>query len=62
LEPLAEKILQALSKSHRFFAEILEPFRSEEFARIARAIGMLSEQGKIGQDEEGKYQLVERNS
>jgi 2,5-furandicarboxylate decarboxylase 1 len=55
---LAGKILQALSKAHRFFAEILDLLGAEEFGAIARAIGRLSREGKIGQDAEGKYQLV----
>ena len=57
IEPLAQRILEALSKSHRFFAEILDLFRSEEFGMIARAIGWLSQEGKISQDGEGRYQL-----
>ncbi len=57
-EAPAEKILSALSKSHKFFAEILDLFRDEEFGAIARTIGRLSQEGKIAQDAEGKYQLV----
>ena len=56
VEELAEKILQALSGSHRFFAEILELFPREGFGGIARAVGRLSQEGKITQDGEGKYQ------
>ena len=56
LEELAEKILKALAKSHRFFAEILELFPDEGYGRIARAVGRLSQEGKITQDGEGKYQ------
>ncbi len=59
LEELAEKILQALSKSHSFFAEILQRFPREDFGRIARAIGWLQQNGKISQDGEGRYQLAE---
>jgi 2,5-furandicarboxylate decarboxylase 1 len=56
VEVLAEEILKTLSKSHRFFAEILELFPGEEFGRVARAIGWLAEKEKITQDGEGRYQ------
>lgn len=52
----AEKIVKALSRSHRFFAEILELFASEDYGRIARAIGLLNQKAKITQDGKGKYQ------
>lgn len=58
VEALAEKILKALAKSHRFFAEILELFPKESYGRIAQAIGKLNQQGKITEDGEGKYQLT----
>ncbi len=57
LEAFAEKILNELSKSHRFFGEILDLFPDEEYGRIARAIGWLNQKDKITQDGEGKYQL-----
>ena len=57
LQALAEKILGELSKSRRFFAEILGLFPEEEYGAIARAIGILNEAGKITQDKEGKCQL-----
>jgi 2,5-furandicarboxylate decarboxylase 1 len=57
-EPLADRIVQALSRSHKFYAEILELFRNEEFSDITRAVGALSREGKIAQDAEGKYQLA----
>jgi 2,5-furandicarboxylate decarboxylase 1 len=57
-EPLADRILKALSKSHRFYAEILGLFPREDFGAIARAIGELTSAGKITQDGDGKYQLV----
>lgn len=56
VEALAEKILKALSGSHRFFAEILDLFPNEDFGRIARAVGSLNQQGRVTQDGEGKYQ------
>jgi 2,5-furandicarboxylate decarboxylase 1 len=58
-EPLEDRIIQALSKSHKFYAEILDLFHRDEFAEIARTVGRLSQEGKITQDGEGKYQLVE---
>jgi 2,5-furandicarboxylate decarboxylase 1 len=58
VEVLANKILSALSSSHRFFGEILELFPGKDFGRLARAIGWLQQSGKITQDGEGKYQLV----
>ena len=51
-----QKILDSLSKSHRFFAEILGLFPREDFGAIARAIGELTSAGKITQDSDGKYQ------
>src|SRR5581483_2761880 len=55
---LEERLLTALAKSHAFFAEILETFRSEEFGDIAAAIGKLNREKKIAQDAEGKYYAV----
>jgi len=51
------KVLAALSKSHGFFAELLEVFPEEDYRTIARAVGELHREGKIMQDGEGKYQL-----
>lgn len=58
VEELADKILKALSRSPRFFAEMVELFPKEEFRRLARAIGLLNQKGKITQDGEGRYQLA----
>ena len=58
LEVLVEKIMKALSKSHRFFGDILDLFPDEAYGRIARAVGWLNEKARITQDTEGKYQLV----
>ena len=57
LEELTEKILKALSKSPKFFAEILDLFPREGYGKIARVIGSLHQEDKITQDGEGKYQL-----
>ena len=57
-EPLEKRILQALSKSHKFYAEILDLFRRDDFGEIARSVGRLCREGKIAQDGDGKYQLV----
>ncbi|MFQ5903277.1 MAG: UbiD family decarboxylase, partial [Candidatus Binatia bacterium] len=57
LEALAGKVLKVLSRSHRFFAELLELFPGEDYGKIARAIGLLNRKDKITQDGEGKYQL-----
>src|SRR5262249_4929582 len=56
--PLEERLLKALAKSHAFFAEILETFRSEEFGDVAAAVGKLNREKKIAQDAEGKYYAV----
>ncbi|MCH8055639.1 MAG: UbiD family decarboxylase [Deltaproteobacteria bacterium] len=55
---LGRQILKVLSKSNRFFAELLDLFPDEKYGRIARAIGWLNEKARITQDTEGKYQLV----
>jgi 2,5-furandicarboxylate decarboxylase 1 len=58
-KPLTERIMGVLSKSHKFYAEILDLFPGEEFVEIARTVGRLSQERKITQDGEGRYQLVE---
>ncbi len=60
LETALEKILKALEKSHRFFAELLQLFPKADYRTIATAVGQLHQEGKIVQDAEGKYQA--RNS
>src|SRR5215475_7739618 len=54
---MAEKILAALKKSHRFFPDLLALFAKEDYRTIAMVVGYLHEQGKITQDGEGKYQI-----
>jgi 2,5-furandicarboxylate decarboxylase 1 len=58
MDATAEQILGALEKSHHFFADLLALFPNAEYRTIASAVGRLQEQGKIQQDQEGKYQLT----
>jgi 2,5-furandicarboxylate decarboxylase 1 len=60
VEPVAEKILAALEKSHKFFADLLELFPKIEYRAIASAVGRLHQEKKIVQDGEGKYQVKEQ--
>ena len=60
VEQLSEKVLEALGESHRFFVELLELFPDEGFGRIARVIGLLNEQNKITQGDEGRYRPRDR--
>ena len=62
LETVCEKILAALGKSHRFFAELLEMFSRADYRTIAAAVGELHQEGKIVQDGEGKYQVKKPES
>jgi 2,5-furandicarboxylate decarboxylase 1 len=59
IDAMAEKILAALKKSHRFFPDLLALFAKEDYRTIAMVVGYLHEQGKITQDGEGKYQIKE---
>ena len=56
VEGLAERILAELSRSPRFFAEVLKIFADQEYGTVARAIGLLNQKGRITQDTEGRYQ------
>jgi UbiD family decarboxylase len=56
--PLEQGIVAAVTKSHLFFAELLELFRNEEFGAIAAAVGKLTREKKIGQDADGRYQAL----
>jgi 2,5-furandicarboxylate decarboxylase 1 len=60
IDAVAENILAALQKSHRFFANLLELFPKLEYRSITSAVGRLHQAGKIIQDGEGKYQLKEQ--
>jgi 2,5-furandicarboxylate decarboxylase 1 len=57
LDTVSEKILAALDKSHRFYADLLEMFSRVDYRTIAAAVGQLHQEGKIAQDGEGKYQV-----
>src|SRR5262245_25520042 len=57
LTALAQKITEALTHEHRFFAEILDLLPDQAFGRVARALALLKETGRITQDAAGKYQL-----
>jgi 2,5-furandicarboxylate decarboxylase 1 len=56
-ETVSEKILNALGKSHHFFADLLELFPKADYRTIATAIGQLHQERKIAQDGEGKYEV-----
>jgi 2,5-furandicarboxylate decarboxylase 1 len=57
VDELAEKIVAALEKSHCFFADLLERFPKADYKTVASAVALLYEQGKIGQDREGRFEL-----
>jgi 2,5-furandicarboxylate decarboxylase 1 len=54
---LTEKIITTLGKSHCFFADLLEKFPKADYKTVATAVGQLYEEGKIGQDKDGKFEL-----
>jgi 2,5-furandicarboxylate decarboxylase 1 len=54
---LMEKIITELGKSHCFFAGLLEKFPKADYKTVATAVGQLYEEGKIGQDKDGKFEL-----
>ncbi|HXG50883.1 MAG TPA: UbiD family decarboxylase [candidate division Zixibacteria bacterium] len=56
-EALAEKILEALAKSRRYFPELLTLFSRQEFSSVAAALGLLHRQGKVSLDSEGRWGL-----
>jgi 2,5-furandicarboxylate decarboxylase 1 len=56
-ETLLPKIVSELGKSHYFFADLLEKFSKTDYKTVACAVARLYEEGKIGQDQEGKYEL-----
>jgi 2,5-furandicarboxylate decarboxylase 1 len=62
VDTLIEKIITALGKSHRFFADLLEMFPKADYKTIASAVARLYEEGKISQDRDGKFELKEQVS
>jgi 2,5-furandicarboxylate decarboxylase 1 len=58
VDATAQKILNALDESHRFFADLLALFPNVEYRTIATAVGRLQGDGKIQQDDEGKYRIA----
>ena len=58
IETISEKIIAALEKSPRFYAELLEMFSRVEYRTIAAAVGQLHRDGRITQDGDGRYQLT----
>jgi len=57
VESLVEKIEAALGKSHCFFADLLEKFARADYKTVASAVARLYEDGKIGQDNGGRFEL-----
>jgi 2,5-furandicarboxylate decarboxylase 1 len=57
VESLSEKILNALAKSHCFFADLLDLFPNVDYKTVATAVARLYEDGKMGQDKDGKFEL-----
>ncbi len=57
VDELIEKIIAALGKSHCFFADLLEKFPRADYRTVAGAVARLYEEGKIGQDKDGKFEL-----
>jgi hypothetical protein len=57
VESLSDKILNALAKSHCFFADLLDLFPSVDYKTVASTVARLYEDGKIGQDKDGRFQL-----
>ena len=56
-DELVVKITAALEKSHWFFADLLEKFPRADYKTVGSAIARLYEEGKIGQDKDGKLEL-----
>jgi 2,5-furandicarboxylate decarboxylase 1 len=62
VDDIADKVLVALEKSHYFFPDLLALFPKAGYRTIATAVGQLHQQGKVVQDNEGKYQVKEEES
>ena len=61
-ETLMSKIVAELGKCHSFFADFLEKFSRADYKTLASAVARLYEEGKIGQDKDGKYELKNRDA
>src|SRR6266550_4026863 len=57
IDELTGKIVAALEKSHCFFADLLEKFSKADYKTVAGAVAKLSEEGKISQDKDGKFEV-----
>jgi len=57
VDTVIPRIEAALIKSHCFFADLLERFPRVDYKTIASAVARLYENGKITQDNEGKFEL-----
>jgi len=57
VDELVGKIVAALEKSHCFFADLLEKFSKADYKTVASAVARLYEEGKIGQDKDGRFEL-----
>ena len=57
IDDLVGKIVALLEKSHCFFADLLDKFPKTDYKTVANAVARLYEEGKIGQDREGKFEL-----
>jgi 2,5-furandicarboxylate decarboxylase 1 len=57
VDAIAGKILAMLEGSHHFFPDLLALLPKADYRTIATAVGKLHQEGKIMQDEEGKYQI-----
>ena len=57
VDDIAGKIVALLEKSHCFYAELLDKLPKADYKTIASAVGQLYQEGKIGQDKDGKYKL-----
>src|SRR6266550_406934 len=57
VEELTARITAALVKSPCFFADLLEKFSKADYKTVAGAVAKLSEEGKISQDKDGKFEV-----
>ena len=57
VDELVGKIAVLLEKSNCFFADLLEKLPKADYKTIASAVARLYEEGRIGQDKDGKFEL-----